>query len=60
MTKWELVAYGRQSERRRRAAADELFRRAHDRALKKGLLENQAELPVLLHGVGRPRGPGRG
>jgi hypothetical protein len=38
MTKYDLVAYGSSSERARRQAADELFRRTYDRAVRRGKL----------------------
>ena len=43
MTKIELVEFGRLGARERRIAADELFRRTHDRLARKGVLSPSPE-----------------
>lgn len=43
MTRIELVQYGLQGDRERRRAADEMFRRFHEKFRGKGLLEADAE-----------------
>jgi hypothetical protein len=43
LSRVELVEYGRRSAKHRRQAADELFRRHHDRFLKRGLLDPAPE-----------------
>lgn len=42
MTRIELVQYGLQGDRERRRAADEMFRRFHERFREKGLLNGDA------------------
>jgi hypothetical protein len=43
MTRVELVQYGLQGDRERRRAADEMFRRFHEKFRDKGLLEADRE-----------------